>query len=120
VLPVPSGGTIPFNTSGTTVGSDVTFDPATSSFTIVQAGVYRLDFVVPTVSAAVAATVQVEDNGTALQPATAQSDNGNAPFVGLVVHNFAATDVITLVNTGSTIIILPSGTDADIVITKVG
>jgi hypothetical protein len=63
--------------------------------------------------------VQVEDNGTALQPA-AQLVTSGAPVVGMAVETFAIGDVITLVNTGSSPFILPAGTDADIVFTEVG
>jgi hypothetical protein len=115
---VNPGATIPFNTLGTTVGGDILFEPITNAFTILQSGVYRIDFTIPTLAGS-GTQVQVEDNNTPLQPA-AQLVSPGTPIVGMVVGDFSAGDTITLVNTAPYPFLLPSGTDADIVFTKVG
>jgi hypothetical protein len=114
-LVVAVGDTIPFNTLGT-VGFDMS--KVGNEFVINGLGVYRIDFVLPTLTGS-GTSVQVEDNGIPLQPA-AQLVTPGAPIVGMVVHTFVPGDVITLVNTGGNPFALPSGTDANIVITQVG
>jgi hypothetical protein len=104
--------TVPFATTGPTNG--VIFNPVTSTFTVLSTGTYRIDF---NVTMTASGTLSVEINA-ALAPGGTYTGTTD---IGQVLVSLSAGDVVSLVNTGASpvIITLPSGVVASMTIQQI-
>jgi hypothetical protein len=110
------GGAVPFNQTALVVGTAITQTDITT-FTLNQAGVYRVTYTLRTALASLLAQTQVQVNGTGVGP-TAALVAGGVPLNDQVTFPGNAGDTVQIV-VGGAALTLATGDNATINIDKV-
>jgi hypothetical protein len=115
-LTIAPGGPVPFNQTALQVGTAITQTDITT-FTLNQAGVYRVSYTLRTALLSLLAQTQVQVNGTGVGP-TAALITAGAPLNDQVTFPANAGDTVQLV-VGGLALTLATGDNATINIDKV-
>jgi hypothetical protein len=118
-LDIAPGGVVPFNVTVASLGAAPTTTAGSGVFTMVQGGTYSIFYRLTTPDFSSAATVQVEVNGTPVQPSTTQAAQGES-LIDMVTVAVVPGDFIELVNVSTSFLFLEAGTGASITINQVG